>query len=568
MKLDKDYTMSKINRTVLHDEVPVIYNFSTGGTVRARNDLFELDSVGLFRYVGALPAKVLKGTSPIDNPDWIGVCNYNQPQDFSTSDGFKNLGYFNSIDELRNYDGDSPVGALVYVLNYHPELSGGGGLFTRVQTGEDNLGTVITTKSGLVFNRVNVPNPVPAEYFGVVRGYTGDIHSNLTACINLKKDVKIPPGYFYSSGTFYRHRGQRIIGTGTFERSITKSDSITSIEFTEDVDGFDTTKNIAIGGGLSNLAIIAPTNSTKVGIKDGIVDVNGGASQAIGIHNEYCYIKNFSTGYLLAGWAWEVTNFKVFSESSTEYGIHVSGAANAVHFDSCSAFLSASKSSGNRTGILVESGSCVLFSNTRNENNRVGMVFKGGQCIMNSYYSEGNRDGDIRLQGTSGSLSVNTPVFLHTNTGTNTPHIIKSFKDSGGMSCTVTSPLILNDLGNRLAYVFDLESSIKLKVTDIDFQGTITSLYTNWSGKFSPAELTFRVLPAKTWYRAEGNVGYNMVMYGVTSSSKPPENVHLVCKDGTRVSLLYDGSRVQNLYNGVPSGWNYVGTTWQPWSLG
>ncbi|AGZ17289.1 virion protein [Proteus phage PM16] len=60
--------MSKINRTVLHESVPTIQEFSLGGTVRTRFDLFRDSDYRIWQYLGDVPFLV----PPLSTPTSTG----------------------------------------------------------------------------------------------------------------------------------------------------------------------------------------------------------------------------------------------------------------------------------------------------------------------------------------------------------------------------------------------------------------------------------------------------------------------------------------------------------------
>lgn len=62
--------MSKINRTVLHHEVPTVQDFVTGGVVRTKNDIFRDTSNALWFYIGStFPYYVPSGSTPENSKD-------------------------------------------------------------------------------------------------------------------------------------------------------------------------------------------------------------------------------------------------------------------------------------------------------------------------------------------------------------------------------------------------------------------------------------------------------------------------------------------------------------------
>lgn len=69
--------MVKVNRTVLHDSVVTVQEFSTGGTVRAQNDYFK-DATGTWQWSGATPKQIPAGSTPqstggVGKGAWIRV---------------------------------------------------------------------------------------------------------------------------------------------------------------------------------------------------------------------------------------------------------------------------------------------------------------------------------------------------------------------------------------------------------------------------------------------------------------------------------------------------------------
>ncbi|PHM39212.1 hypothetical protein Xmau_03119 [Xenorhabdus mauleonii] len=553
-----------------------IKSFAEGGVVNSDRDLFQKDGGTIYKYIGTVPYLVQPDSTPVGDKDWM-------PYSISTI-------AFSAVEDMRNYNGNLIEGTVVVLRNWHRDLEGGGGLF-KVVTGnfKDDGGVTLISNSGVIFLRIGVANPLPAEYFGVVPKFKGDIHAMLTNAIDYGGDVKIPRGYFKSSGTFCRHKGQRISGTGVFEKSfLTETKKtwgiITTIEFTEDVDGFDTTQNIALGGGYDHLALIAPPNSTKVGVKDGLLHKSGN-SQSIGAYNEFLYIKGFSTGYQLAGWCWEVNNFRVHTELSREWGIHIAGSANVVHLNSCSAVTGANIAGGTeknkRTGLRIDAGKCVVITNFHNENNRKGMQFNGGYVTINGYYSEGARDMDIEVTyaldehgkpvPNEGSLTINDGVFLHQLQGRSVAimAVRKDYTDKAFID--IKRPLIKANNGNVLDCLLDIGNiNATVRMTDIKNEGTFVRTYNRWHGKGAPNEMSFVDLPRYRIMRAYGRSPELAVVVGETSSSvAPPVDLGLQMEDGTKIAIVTEGSRVWNYHpaSGI-AGWDFTNAgVWVPFKF-
>lgn len=88
--------MPKVNRTVLHDSVPTIQEFSTGGVVRTMNDLFR-NSDGLWLWDGALPKYVPEHASPeltggTGDGAWINVGDSRLREELKESAGINLVG--------------------------------------------------------------------------------------------------------------------------------------------------------------------------------------------------------------------------------------------------------------------------------------------------------------------------------------------------------------------------------------------------------------------------------------------------------------------------------------------
>ncbi|QDH85507.1 virion protein [Proteus phage vB_PmiP_RS8pmA] len=84
--------MSKINRTVLHNNVPTVQLFSTGGCVRSYNDFFMDTESNLWKYTGVLPVTVPPNTTP-ESTEWLQITN--KPQD--TKEGYKPVVHFRDL---------------------------------------------------------------------------------------------------------------------------------------------------------------------------------------------------------------------------------------------------------------------------------------------------------------------------------------------------------------------------------------------------------------------------------------------------------------------------------------
>lgn len=114
--------MSKVNRTVLHDSVPTVTEFSTGGTVRTKNDLFK-NNAGVWQWCGSVPKSIPKDSTPESTGGtgasaWVNLTDTQLRTDLSTSSGASLIGSSNgstvqsNLDTLNTVSHSSAVGKL------------------------------------------------------------------------------------------------------------------------------------------------------------------------------------------------------------------------------------------------------------------------------------------------------------------------------------------------------------------------------------------------------------------------------------------------------------------------
>ncbi|HGN0250626.1 TPA: phage head-binding domain-containing protein [Proteus mirabilis] len=434
---------------------------------------------------------------------------------------------------------------------------------------EDNDGTILVDINGGRWKRV-YQNDVLAEWFGLHE--VNDIAIPLQKAIDTMDNVIIPAGVFNCSQTLHRYKGQVISGIGIPERSLSSRKPITTIKFTSDVDGISNVKNIAIGGGIRNLCLIAPTISSCIGIKDGIKGQFGGSSQALACLHENVYISGFKTCVQISGWCWETTLRRVHTDLFTDYGIAVYDASNVVNIDHCSAILSASKNSGERTGFVFSGGVSINVNNPRSEGNRIGFLVKSGARVtLNSPYSESNRDIDFDLDSKSSSLVINNAVALHTNNNTTTAAIFRV-----GANCDRHSSLIVNGIkitastgetgiDNKLNYMYVSSSDIYAEIMGVTWNAT-GKLWADFTGRYAPTKLTFTNLPGLE-VRRYGLFNAVSVYYGYNGTIAPNQSDYWVLSgyDGSKIDLRFNGSRVFCNYPNVNVNywvWDSLSANW------
>lgn len=166
--------MSKVNRTVLHDSVVTVQEFSTGGTVRVGTDYFKNDS-GLWQWDGEFPKTVSANSTPqssggVGTGAWIGVDGVALREDIKNGDGsLIGTVYGKTLDEVifgRIYEGGDAAEKVREVLaqGYSPMFMNGVHKFkTTVKNGDGEdcfalvpSNTTIHTESKNVFLRPEV----------------------------------------------------------------------------------------------------------------------------------------------------------------------------------------------------------------------------------------------------------------------------------------------------------------------------------------------------------------------------------------------------------------------------
>lgn len=476
-----------------------------------------------------------------------------------------------SIAELRIIE---PVtdGQRINVRGYYADTPlQGGGTFVHDATSSasDDAGNVIVTAGGKRWLRWKPVTLgfVDAQNFGCIA--PRDISTLLQKALDTKFNVQLSAGAFTSSVTFNRHKGQIISGAGIPERSLTELNGITVLTFTADVAGFDSTPNVALGGGIKNMILVAPANSTKLGIKDGIKGQEGGSSQAIGCLHENLIIKNFASPYQLSGWAWETTLRRVIADTFSEYGFDVTDAANIVHLDNCSAILSATKPSGARTGIRVDKAICVHLTAFRSENNRNGGEFSGGAVVsFNGFYAEGNRDNDIIVRDPGTTLVGVNLVQLHSNDGTNTVSGINTkpscnqttLIDITGVRVRVTAGKA--EANNTMSNYYVGEGPATALIKGVDWSGD-GNLWAAFSGRFAPTEMTILQLAGVRIIGDRFGFGSRVIMDSWPSPTPPTSaSFNLTDYDGAVKSVLTTGSRViSNTFSNGVDYWIWDGAS-------
>lgn len=146
--------------TGLWGYVPVSGSFENGGALRQRFEVLLWESTQEYwRWDGALPKTVPAGSAPetaggTGKGKWIDVTDATLRANLGSSEGFKLVGQFGSVDELRGYS-PSIDGESVLVKSYNPGWAAvsdsprGGGEFyydaNDTSSADDGVFTFVTT---------------------------------------------------------------------------------------------------------------------------------------------------------------------------------------------------------------------------------------------------------------------------------------------------------------------------------------------------------------------------------------------------------------------------------------
>lgn len=129
--------MAKVNRTVLHESVPTLTEFSNGGVVRTKFDLF-MNRKGVWYWDRAVPSTVSPGTNPngTGSDGWVSLVDTSVLQEIQTGDGsligleygtLKDSLYYVTPEQFKSAMGDSPDWAIAInaALDYMESIGGG-----------------------------------------------------------------------------------------------------------------------------------------------------------------------------------------------------------------------------------------------------------------------------------------------------------------------------------------------------------------------------------------------------------------------------------------------------------
>lgn len=185
--------MTKVNRTVLHDSVPTLNSFKTGGVVRTSTDMFK-NSEGLFEWQGVVPHEVPADSTP-ESAGGIGVGAW-----VLVASSSAGLSVYNSVQEAV-LDLNLKEGSPVVCANYY-EGGTSGTLFFKVVargTGTEDGGKFINLQNGLQLQQ-NIKYPCDPRAWGAVG--SGSI-SNATKDTSGVQNAINYGSVYITDGTYY-----------------------------------------------------------------------------------------------------------------------------------------------------------------------------------------------------------------------------------------------------------------------------------------------------------------------------------------------------------------------------
>lgn len=166
--------------TGLWGYVPAIGSFEKGSLLTQRFEVLLWESTDEYwRWDGAMPKIVLPGSTPVTaggtgKGKWIDVTDATLRANLGSSEGFKLVGQFGSVDELRGYS-PSIDGESVLVKSYNPGWAAvsdsprGGGEFyydaADTTSDDDGVFTIVTT-GGQRFKRRNLNGTITLAQAG------------------------------------------------------------------------------------------------------------------------------------------------------------------------------------------------------------------------------------------------------------------------------------------------------------------------------------------------------------------------------------------------------------------
>ena len=220
-------------------------SFEDGATLTLPNQVLRYEATGeYYRWDGVFPKIVPAGSTPDSTGEvklgaWVSVGDSSLRSEISGKTGLSTIGKFNSIADLRNFDGYLSIinGSLVNVASYYDGYGYGGGIFRwdASSTDADDGGYTINPtgntgagrwKRGFIAAYLN-RTVSPLEFGAKINDDTFDSAPMFNAAISylnpyLDKDmdshqggdVVIPAGLLYINDTIYGAPNVRILGTG------------------------------------------------------------------------------------------------------------------------------------------------------------------------------------------------------------------------------------------------------------------------------------------------------------------------------------------------------------------
>ncbi len=220
-------------------------SFEDGATLTLPNQTLRYEANGeYYRWDGELPKIVPASSTPDSTGEvklgaWVSVGDASLRSEISGKTGLSTIGKFNSIADLRNFDGYLSIinGSLVNVASYYDGYGYGGGIFRWDATSTDaddggytikptgNAGTGRWKREFVAAYLARTVSPL--EFGAKMNDSTFDSAPAINAAISYLNpyldtsydshqggDVIFPAGQYYINDTIYGAPNVRLIGTG------------------------------------------------------------------------------------------------------------------------------------------------------------------------------------------------------------------------------------------------------------------------------------------------------------------------------------------------------------------
>ena len=421
---------------------------------------------------------------------------------------------------------------------------------------------------------LNIKGKVNVKHFGAIGDGVADDDAAINAAVATKKHVRFPAGIYIKKTGIAIHKGQHLYGDSVPQRSNRNAGNASVIKFTEDVWGVNTSTNIALGAGLSNLFLeyAGTSPSTKGAFKAGVKGVtDGGYSQGLKIRLTDVNARGgWHVGFGVYGWSWGTTFTRCDADSYVSIGFDIARAGNIVTLYDCGAILG-STVAPNGVGMLIDECFQVNIITPRLENNRVGIRATGGATVnVVGPYMEGNRAIDFSVKDPKTVMTIQGGDVFHANNGVTTDAVfecrdgdVRQQIISDGIRVFVSAGEAGKD--NKLNQLFAGYDNNSSSITNVSWEGD-GKPFLDSSGAYAPRKLSFVNLPDVEFLRRGAGIPHRMiaVSQNAVNTSPADSTFELHNYDGEKTLMKYAGSRDWNNSGAGSTQYRvFDGSAWQ-----